>query len=74
MRLKDKVAVITGAANGIGKATAFAFNREGAIVIIANIDEAWAKETASAIVKSGDTALAITTDEISPTATLLTEW
>ena len=39
MRLKDKVAVITGASNGIGAATARKFVAEGASVILADIDE-----------------------------------
>jgi 3-hydroxybutyrate dehydrogenase len=39
MRLKDKVAVITGAASGIGKVIAHAFSREGAKVVIADLDQ-----------------------------------
>ena len=39
MRLKDKVAVITGASNGIGAATARKFVAEGASVVLADIDE-----------------------------------
>ena len=39
MRLREKVAVITGAANGIGHAMALRFAREGASVVIADKDE-----------------------------------
>ena len=39
MRLKDKVAIITGAGRGIGLAGAVAFAREGARVVIAEINE-----------------------------------
>lgn len=40
MRLKDKVAVVTAAGAGIGRATALAFAREGALVYACDIDEA----------------------------------
>jgi len=45
MRLKDKVVVLTGAASGIGKATAKLFAKEGAIQIISDIDEDGLKKT-----------------------------
>ena len=48
-RLVDKVAVITGAASGIGKEIALAFAREGAKVVIADLDQKAAQETASEI-------------------------
>ena len=46
MRLKDKVAVVTGAASGIGKEIARTFVREGAKVVIADLNQAGASATA----------------------------
>ena len=60
MRLKDKVAIITGAAQGIGAAFAVGFAREGARVIIADI--VGGKEVAEAIEKSGGEAVFVKTD------------
>ena len=45
MRLNDKVAVITGAATGIGRASAVLFGREGARVVIGDVNDAEAEET-----------------------------
>jgi NAD(P)-dependent dehydrogenase (short-subunit alcohol dehydrogenase family) len=49
MELKDKVAIITGAASGIGKATATAFARLGAQVAVVDVNEAGAKAVAAEI-------------------------
>jgi 3-oxoacyl-[acyl-carrier protein] reductase len=62
MRLKDRVAVVTGAGSGIGAASALAMAREGARVIAADIDEAGARATAAAIEKEGGQALAVRAD------------
>ena len=62
MRLKDRVAVITGAGSGIGAASALAMAREGARVVVADIDEAGARATAAAIEKEGGHALAVRAD------------
>jgi 3-oxoacyl-[acyl-carrier protein] reductase len=62
VRLKDRVAVITGAGSGIGAASALAMAREGARVIVADIDEAGARATVAAIEKDGGQAVAVRAD------------
>ncbi|MBR0669692.1 SDR family NAD(P)-dependent oxidoreductase [Neoroseomonas soli] len=61
-RLEGKVALITGAGTGIGRATAELFAREGAKVAIAEIDAASGEETAHRIAAAGGEAIAIPTD------------
>ena len=61
-RLVDKVAVITGAASGIGKEIALAFAAEGAKVVIADVDQTAAQETASEIDPLTERALGVAMD------------
>jgi len=51
MRLKDKVAVVTGAAQGIGRAVAERFAQEGAKVVVSDVNDAVGQATAKAIGK-----------------------
>ena len=60
--LQDKVAVITGAASGIGKEIALTFAREGAKVVIADLDRDAAEATARDIDPSAERALGIAMD------------
>lgn len=62
MKLKDKVAIITGAGRGMGKAAALLFAREGASIIIAEIDENTGIKTKLDIIKAGGKAIFIKTD------------
>src|SRR5271165_2669991 len=62
MRLKDKVAVVTGAASGIGKEIACTFSRHGATVVIADLDRAGADSVAQSLNDDGRTAMAIAMD------------
>jgi 3-oxoacyl-[acyl-carrier protein] reductase len=57
-----KTVIITGAASGIGRATALIFAREGANVVCADVNEAGARDTAAAVNGKGSQALALKTD------------
>ncbi len=61
-RLPGKVAVITGAGAGIGRATAELFAEEGAAVVIAERDESTGRDAAQRIKKAGGRALFVQTD------------
>lgn len=62
MRFKDKVAVVTGAAKGIGQATAEAFAHEGAAVVCVDIDGPALENVAQGIRERGGKALAVVAD------------
>ena len=62
MKLTDRVAVITGSASGIGRATALEFAKEGARVVVADINSQGAAETVNLITAAGGTAIAVETD------------
>lgn len=62
LRLKDKVAIITGAANGIGREEALLFAKNGAKVVVTDIDEAGLVETVESIKKLGGQVIGIKQD------------
>src|SRR5437660_1118917 len=62
MRLDGRVVVITGAGSGIGAASALAMAKEGARVVVVDLNEASAKSTVEQIEKAGGQALAVRAD------------
>ena len=62
MRLKEKVALVTGAGSGIGRVTALRFGAEGAQVVCADAAAEAAAETARAITALGGEAIAVAAD------------
>jgi 3-oxoacyl-[acyl-carrier protein] reductase len=62
MRLKDKVALITGAAVGIGRAEARLFSAEGAKIVASDINEAGGEETVALVKASGGEAVFVKAD------------
>jgi 3-hydroxybutyrate dehydrogenase len=62
MKLKDKVAFVTGAASGIGRKIAETFARDGARVVIADLNQEAALETAAQLRAAGHDALGVAVD------------
>ncbi|HTT37569.1 MAG TPA: 3-oxoacyl-ACP reductase FabG [Burkholderiales bacterium] len=62
MRLAGKVSIITGAGRGIGQATALKFGREGALVVVCDLDQDSVDQTVSAVRSAGGEAVGFLVD------------
>lgn len=70
MRLKDKVALITGAGSGIGRSTALRFASEGAVAVVADLNKEAADETVTLLTEAGGQGYAIRCDVTDPGSAL----
>lgn len=61
-RLQDKVCIVTGAASGLGQASAIMFAAEGAAVVCADVNEDGLAETKATIEDAGGTAMVVSAD------------
>ena len=66
MRFKDKIAVVTGAATGIGGATADAFSAEGASVVLSDVNEADLQGRTRKLNAAGGNCIAVVADASDP--------
>ena len=62
VKLKDRIAIITGATSGLGEAAARLFAEEGAKVVVSGRDEARGRKVAEAVAKAGGTAIFVRAD------------
>jgi len=62
LNLKDRVVIVTGSGNGIGKATVKKLAQEGAIVVVADFNEEWATASANQLLEYGARSIAIQVD------------
>jgi len=69
-RLEDRVAIVTGGASGLGKTFCLALAEQGAKLVIADIKDKEARQTASEIQGKGGEAISIKADVTSEEATL----
>src|SRR5690348_4190642 len=66
MRFREELAIVTGAARGIGQTIACLLAQEGARVVVADLDLAGAQATAAAIRNAGGNAIAMQVDVTEP--------
>ena len=64
MRLKDKIAIVTGGGSGIGEAVSMLFAREGAKIVVADIQVSEAEKVAASIKENGGEATAVSVDVV----------
>ena len=67
-RVEGKVAVVTGGAAGIGRATALTFAREGAKLVVADLHDEGGQQTVHMIIENGGEATFVQVDVTSPSA------
>ncbi len=66
--LKDKVAIVTGGSSGIGRAIALAFAREGAKVVVSDLDDTGGRDTVQQLTQQGGEAIFVRADVALPSA------